>query len=400
MKKIKTAMLLAFMTVTAGAFADAQVTTYPVVLAHGMAGWDNILGVKYFGDVGDGCYEILGVDSEPNGCNGRIEDNQKTWVSQVTAFATSETRGTQLANYIETQMVAAKIYKVNLVGHSQGGFDLRKAAKVLYTRAIGTAAANTQKVRVAISISSPHRGSPVAKHVLNLGSGVTSVLGAFVNFFGNIVYNFGEQAAIAAAKQLVYDDYSSTDGVTTGAKAFNKTYPISTTYAAHWASVLTGQNGLDMNPALYLVSQAFINPDGDGSCTYGSDGLCTDGGSDGAAGTGNGVKTDDDDDGLVGINSQQMGYRLKYNEVFGFDDDVFQYDLDKNGSIGGTTSADYTSNINAPTALQMTCGKATRSSDRCAVLNQDHLDVVNVGPDMFDEDDFYGALYNYIAIKD
>mgnify|MGYP001393281573 CR=1 FL=1 len=102
---------------------------------------------------------------------------------------------------------------------------------------------------------------------------------------------------------------------------------------------------------------------------------------DGAAGKGDGTRTDLDDDGLVGINSQQMGYRLKYNEVFAGQD-----------YLTTDTALGYVGSINYPNSAQM-----TSAAD---IVNQDHLDVIGVGPDMFDEMEFYAAVFDYIAYYD
>jgi len=92
---------------------------------------------------------------------------------------------------------------------------------------------------------------------------------------------------------------------------------------------------------------------------------------------GDGDIEDCDGDGLVGINSQQMGYRLAYHEMWwGFD--YITTDWDR-GSV---------SDINHPTAVQITSHNS--------ILNQDHLDVIGIGPDTFDEMEFYAALIDYI----
>lgn len=356
------------------AFAAAAKTTYPVVFAHGMAGFDDILGYDYWGDdygqfVGDPCDGFLEVT-----CNGDLDSGQKTFIGQVLPFHNSEVRGLDLANDIEGYMATVGASYVNIIGHSQGGMDGRKASKVLAQRK------GRQVVKVLLSVSSPHRGSPVAKWVLDLGAGVTSIANALTTIYGDTVYTSGNDLS-ASLKQLVYNDYSSTDGITTGAKAFNINNPISSSYAARYASVITAQNGLSVNPALFLVSQGFINIDGDGSCALGSDGLCTDGGNDGAAGAGNGTKTDLDDDGLVGINSQQMGYRLQYV------DQLFALNYFNTDATRGNVT-----NINAPSATAMT--------SKVNVVNQDHIDVIGVGPDTFDEMEFYAAAIHYIATYD
>lgn len=349
------------------ASAAAPKTTYPVVFAHGMGGFDDILGYDYWGDdygtfVGDPCNELLEVY-----CNGDIDSNQKAYVAQVQAFQSSEVRGLDLANDIEGFLATSGASMVNLVGHSQGGLDARKAARVLQGR-YGTA-----KVRVLISVSSPHRGSPVAKYVLDLGPGVTSVASALTNIYGNTVYASGNDT-IASLKQLVYKDYSSTDGVTTGMQAFNNLYPVDAKYAFRYGSLMTAQNGTSVNPALFLVSKLFYDIDGDGYCSGDCD-------NDGAAGSGDGIKNEQDDDGLVGINSQQMGHRLKYTENF--------LALD---SISTDSGPGYVSSLNAPTSTQMT--------SMSSVINQDHLDVIGIGPDTFDEMEFYASIFEYVATYD
>ena len=61
----------------AAAAEEAAKTKYPVVLAHGMAGWDSIIGIDYFGDEWgtfalDGCSFL-----EINGCNDWVPGDQK-----------------------------------------------------------------------------------------------------------------------------------------------------------------------------------------------------------------------------------------------------------------------------------------------------------------------------------
>jgi len=367
------ALRIALVALATGAFglstqaqAGAARTTYPVVFAHGMGGFDNLLGLEYWGDdygtfVGDPC-SFLEI-----GCNEDIDGGQKAYVAQVPAFQSSEVRGLDLANDIEGFMASAGTSYVNLIGHSQGGIDIRKAARVLYERRGYTV------VKVAISVSSPHRGSPVAKYILDLSPGVTSVVAALATYYGNAIYQSGNDA-YAGAKQLVYNDYDPNDGKTTGMKAFNASYPVDSRYAARYASLITAQNGLSVNPALFLLSEFFFDIDGDGSCTDDCD-------NDGAGGKGDGIRNEADDDGLVGINSQQMGYRLRYTEyLLGFD------------YVGTDADRGYVGNLNAPTATQ-----ATSTAN---VISQDHLDVVGVGPDTFDEPEFYAAIIDYIAAYD
>lgn len=341
-------------------------TVYPIVFAHGMGGFDDILGYDYWGDdwgvfVLDPCDGFLETT-----CNGDINTGQKSFVASVTPLQSSEQRGYELYQDILGYMASSGAQYINLVGHSQGGIDMRKAAKLLYQNK------GRQVVKMGISLSSPHRGSPIAKYVLDLKPGVTSVLSALANFYGSVVYGSGNDS-IAALKQLVYNDYSSTDGVTTGMQAFNNTYPNSSTYFAKTRSMITAQQGLDLNPALYLVQKGFTDIDGDGYATTDSD-------NDGAEGKGNGNFKDTDDDGLVGINSAQMGLRLEHVGCWPCLDYVYER----------TATGDCTA-LNAPTSTMMT--------SHSYVIPQDHLDIIGVGPDTFDEMEFYAALTDYIAVS-
>jgi triacylglycerol lipase len=349
---------------TGPAFArDANKTLYPIVFAHGMAGFDDILGYDYWGD-DYGVYVLDTCQWGESYCNHDINSNQQSFVGSVTPFQSSEQRGYELYQDILGYMASSGAQYVNIIGHSQGGLDLRKAAKSLYTNK----ARNV--VKYGISISSPHRGSPIAKHVWNLGPGVSSVIETLAEFYGNIVYGPGNDA-YAALKQLIHDDISSTDGITTGTKIFNTNNPASTTYIARPRSLLTAQQGGNMNPALYIVNEYFHNPDADGYATTDADG-------DGALGIGNGNPNDTDDDGLVGLNSQQMGYRLEFWECYGCLDYVWEQ-----------TNTGNVTNLNAPPSVAMT--------SKSWVISQDHLDVVGVPPDTFDEMEFYAAITDYIA---
>src|SRR6185436_564648 len=86
---------------------------YPIVLAHGFSGFRNIGPIDYF-----------------YGVKAALEkDGHRVFVSIVEPFASSATRGEQLANYIETVVLPQSgAHRVNIIGHSQGGLDARYAA--------------------------------------------------------------------------------------------------------------------------------------------------------------------------------------------------------------------------------------------------------------------------------
>lgn len=375
---------------------NADTTRYPVVLAHGMAGWDSLAGFAYFGNdagtfVGDSCQFL-----EINGCNEWINGSQtpKTVAFQVTSLNNSEVRGNELYDQVRNFMATTGYSKVNLVGHSQGGFDIRKVAHRL------KAYYGNVRVGAMISISSPHRGTPYAKRILDMyarnesnifcgalpptANGTDPCLDV-VDDIADLLFDFatgsqtGNNDVIAAGLQLIYEDYDAGDGVVTGAKAFNQNYP-SGGVAGYVGSIITGQDDFNLTPVLGALHAAIgLNADGDGYCV----GDCND---DGAAGQGDGSTYDMDDDGLVGINSQQMGYRLKYTK----DDWTCRWygcwdPLDKITQVSGTG---YVSDINNPSSTQMTSHEG--------VMRQDHLDVISLGPDTLDEEEVYAGLFDFI----
>jgi len=385
----------------------ADETKYPVIFAHGMAGWDDLgIGYSYFGEdwsgtfVGDSCSFM-----ELNGCNEWIKSGQqaKAEAFQVNSLQNSEVRGQQLYDHVRNYMATTGVTKVNFIGHSQGGMDIRKAAHLLKATSVNGVAAGTPKVGAMISVSSPHRGTPYAKKIYdqygrtenNLFCGIVPALpnGAdpcftLIKVLADTLFDFANghnlagNSILQAGAQLIYDDYEATDGQITGAKAFNTNYNASGV-SAYVGSVITAQDNLSLNPIL-MVLQTFLtfNADGDGYCVGDCD-------NDGAAGKGDGNTFDMDDDGLVPMNSQQMGIRLKYaeNDCAGLFC-MFGNPLD---SFSEVTATGTVTDLNNPTSVQMTSHEG--------VLEQDHMDVVAFGPDEFDEQEFYAGMMDFIAGK-
>ena len=108
---IWTIACLSSMGVYAGTSASAlevsgyTETKYPIVLVHGLFGFDTLAGVDYF----YGVPESL------------TKDGASVYVAQVSATNSSEVRGEQLLAQVETLLAATGASKVNLVGHSHGG---------------------------------------------------------------------------------------------------------------------------------------------------------------------------------------------------------------------------------------------------------------------------------------
>ena len=89
-------------------------TKYPIVLEHGIFGFNNFLGADYF-------YKIPGELSK---------DGAKVFVSTVSAANSNEVRGEQLLAEVKRILAQTGASKVNIIGHSQGSPTARYVAAV------------------------------------------------------------------------------------------------------------------------------------------------------------------------------------------------------------------------------------------------------------------------------
>ena len=189
-----TASLLLF-----GATAHAQTyaqTRYPIVLVHGIFGFDSFLGLDYF----------YGIPSALR------QDGARVFVAQVSAANSHEVRGEQLLTQVKNIMAITGASKVNLIGHSQGGPTIRYVAGVA-----------PQLVASVTSIGGVNRGSRVADIVRGtLPPGTLSetiVNGAATAFVALINLGSGgtgyPQMPTAALDSLT----------TAGSQAFNNRFP-------------------------------------------------------------------------------------------------------------------------------------------------------------------------------
>ena len=96
--------------------SDMAKTKYPIVLVHGLLGFDNLLGVDYFYDIPG---QLAGAGA-------------KVYVAQVSGTNTSEIRGEQLLQELKTIRALEQnpTLKFNLIGHSQGSPTVRYVAAV------------------------------------------------------------------------------------------------------------------------------------------------------------------------------------------------------------------------------------------------------------------------------
>ncbi len=137
-------------------------TKYPIVLAHGMLGFDNILGVDYW----------FGIPSALR------RDGAQVYVTEVSQLDTSEVRGEQLLQQVEEIVALSGQPKVNLIGHSHGGPTIRYVAAV-----------RPDLIASATSVGAPHKGSDTADFLRQIppGSAGEAILSGLVNSLGALI---------------------------------------------------------------------------------------------------------------------------------------------------------------------------------------------------------------------
>ena len=174
---------------------DYTRTTYPIVLVHGLFGFDDEGPVDYFFGIGDGLRK----------------GGATVFVPTLSSTDSNEVRGEELLRYLQSLQAAYGYTKFNLIGHSQGGPTSRYVAAV----APGLVASVT-------SVGSPHQGSPVADGVKGLTSftGTTGVVGLIGTALGKAITGFDgspqlQEHALAALQA----------NSTAGAADFNARFP-------------------------------------------------------------------------------------------------------------------------------------------------------------------------------
>lgn len=171
-------------------------TKYPIVLTHGMLGFDNILGIDYW----------YGIPSALR------KDGATVYVTHVSQLNTSEARGEELLEQVEEIAAISGKGKVNLIGHSHGGPTIRYLAAI-----------RPDLVASVTSVGSPHKGSATADFLRKVPkdsageailAGITNGLGALINFLSG---------SRTTTPQNALGSLESLNSV--GAAAFNAKYP-------------------------------------------------------------------------------------------------------------------------------------------------------------------------------
>ena len=175
---------------------DYTKTKYPVVLAPGVLGFDKLVGfVDYW-------YGIPG---------GLRDGGAKVYTTSASAFNSSELRGEQLLSQVQSILAITGAQKVNLMGHSHGGYSVRYVADVMPTR-----------VASLTLIHSPVKGSPVADVVRGIApQGTFSA--AVIQTVGTAVSGL---ITFLAGNSYQENFLASMDSfTTTGSATFNAQHP-------------------------------------------------------------------------------------------------------------------------------------------------------------------------------
>lgn len=175
-------------------------TRYPIVLVHGMGGYDDFAGIVNL------FYQIP-EDLRANGAT--------VFVAQVSAFNSAEVRGEQLLLQVQEYLAISGATKVNLIGQSHGSPTVRYVAGVA-----------PELIASVTSIGGPVKGTPLADNVQALRD--TPVIGAALEpLLSNIINAIGGVITVVTNGGDLPQDAIAILGSTTteGTAQFNLRYP-------------------------------------------------------------------------------------------------------------------------------------------------------------------------------
>ncbi len=215
MKKLMTAALMLVAGIAnAGTYSQ---TKYPIVLAPGVLGFDKVLGIEYF----------YGIAGSLRG------EGATVFNTSASAFNTSEARGEQFLSQVRTVLAVTGAQKVNLIGHSHGGFSARYVAGVI-----------PGNVASVTTVGSPVKGTPVG----NLMQQIIDVPG-IGGLASTIVNGFSTLLTTIAGNGWNEDFKGSMASLSTaGAASFNAKFPagVPTTSCGEGAYTGNGQRFYSM----------------------------------------------------------------------------------------------------------------------------------------------------------
>lgn len=150
-------------------------TKYPIILVHGIVIKD-MLFIKSFGKI-----------------DKKLKDEGFcVYKSKVDGFGTIENNARVLKEEILKILEDEKCEKVNIIAHSKGGLDAKYMICELGME---------DKVASLTTLCTPHKGSPIATHILHLPKWILKMIAFFLDFWYRV---FGDKHpdSLAVCKQL------------------------------------------------------------------------------------------------------------------------------------------------------------------------------------------------------
>ncbi|MFA5321858.1 MAG: hypothetical protein WC373_04230 [Smithella sp.] len=165
MKKISVGIIVFLIVLPMVSMAGTKAATkYPIVLSHGMGANAEVMGITdYWGNIPK--------TMRNNGA--------QVFITSGNPMQSKEYKAIEWKAQVQEILAITGAQKINLIGHSDGG---------LYTRYAISNLGMSPYVASYTSMSSPHRGSPVADAIMNLGTttGLTDAIAGALDF----VYGF------------------------------------------------------------------------------------------------------------------------------------------------------------------------------------------------------------------
>lgn len=202
--------------------ATETVLKYPVILVHGLFGFDNIMGYPYFYGIKEAIEEV----------------GATVFTATLSPANGNEVRGEQLLTFVKEVLQQTGAEKVNLIGHSQGPLACRYVA-----------ATHPELVASVTSINGVNFGSEFAdllRSAFNPGELPEATVNALMTAFTKLL------SAISGHPDLPNDPIAALDALTTeGVSAFNQKYPQG--LPATW-----GGDGKEYDNGVYYYSWSGI----------------------------------------------------------------------------------------------------------------------------------------------
>jgi triacylglycerol lipase len=224
-------------------------TKYPIVLAHGLGGFDDLFGVVDY---------WYGIPNELRDYGGTV------FVTTVSQLNSTEQRGEQLIDQIETIVAITGKPKVNLIGHSHGGLDVRYVAAV-----------RPDLVASVTSVGSPHKGADLADWLA-----ANVVNGGFTDeVLATLAESLFDVLALLTGHSHPQDAIAALGSLTTaGVATFNASHPqgVPASSCGEGAFVVNGiryyswsgtgilTNALDIGDPLLAITSLFYDQANDG----------------------------------------------------------------------------------------------------------------------------------------